>query len=273
MNFKQFWQVFVLSFYSSSLYIAVANKWKHWGLRFLFQLSIISSVIYTIIIFMLIFFINPEKGKLAEFLKQIPEIDISIKNTAFIDENLNSPQKIKFKEKDFIIIDLTVDSPSDSQVVLFFFSKNKVILNFNGFIEEIPYQEIAKISNQTILTYKSWIMLINSIKSQILPRIIILGITFGTVILFFISACFSMFYASIAKVILSFTKSNLDLKTLFRLANIAQAPAGALSMMAFGFFFLTEEFGMLQKIVNYSYIFYFTRAIMLNHNMVYKRKG
>lgn len=272
MNFRQFWRIFALSFHSPSLYLAVANNWKHWGLRYLLQLSIILSILYVTILFLIVFSFDPEKGRVAELLKQIPEIDISNKNATFVDENLNSIQNIQLKDTIFITIDFTIENPNNKHTTIFSFNKSKITMNFAGLREEIFYEEIAKTFKLSILDHQAWITLINYLKLKILPSLIILGITCGSLILFFISACSSLFYACFAKIILSFTKSDMDLKSLFRLANIAHGPEKLLSAIALIPIIFNKSSDLILTIASYSYLFYFVSSIVLNQRISSKNK-
>ena len=76
MNLKNFYRIYILSFYSTEAYIVIAEKWRHWGLGFLLYLSLFVSAVSTIGFFILLSLVDFNSKPVVELLDQIPIIQL-----------------------------------------------------------------------------------------------------------------------------------------------------------------------------------------------------
>jgi hypothetical protein len=262
VNFKQFFQCFRLSFYSASFYLAVAKKWQNWGLRFLLQLSLLIGSFSSLVMFFYILSFDVGNNSISNFLQSIPEIKIDQGKAVFIDEEIKQPVIIKANNQIFINLDLS-DNANYAPKAVFNLFKDRITLNFNQFDIPMDYQYLVNITGQEVINYKAWVKILQFIKRMLLSIILILGFTLVPLTSFIFMLIKSVFYALLANLFLRFGSNQIDLKGLIRLANIAQAPASAISCITSFIFLFTGYFPFVQSLVSSLYVFYFVWAILI----------
>ncbi len=264
MNIKDFFRIFLLSFYSSTLYINVACKWRNWGLKFLLQLSIFISITSTFILLLILYSINFKDLGL-DIEKKFPQLNIENNIASFKDE-LKSPVKIKNNNQDVIIVDLDINDSINYNNAIMVFTKDKLEINlFKNKIYSLNYEELSKITKVKIIDGDLIIELAEIGKRYSIMFLWLVGIPLGSLIYFGLSLLKSGFYAMLASVIFKFSNNSLSFKQLFRLANIVQAPAAIFSVLSP---FLLVIFGpnsLIQNILSSLYIVYFLYAISVNN--------
>lgn len=266
MNLKTFWRIFTLSFYSPELYIAIASKWKHWGLNFLLKLSILMATIYSISLFLFIYSFNLNEPILKDFLSQIPDLKIENNLAEFVDDSLKSPIRIKLNDnaRDLIIVDLAITESNKYSYNGMIFTKDRIDFNFNdASIFSIHYKDLLKIYNIKVLNEESIISLLTEGKKRVLGTLLCLGIPVGSFLCFILTLMKSLFYASVASVVMKIIGGNLNFKQLTRIAIISQTPAIIFTMLSSMLLFRIGLDSVIQSVMGAIYIFYFVSAVLL----------
>ena len=263
MNLQKFFKILVLSFYAPSLYIAVASKWKHWGLGFLLRFSILVSFTTSRTLFILISMINFNQDSIRNLLNQIPEMKIYQDKASFLDESLKSPIYIG-SSKNMIVIDLDSKTAEKYPQNLLTFSGYEITLNiFKSSPFTISYNDFLEGRDVKIINTENLLAFLFEIKKKILGIILVLGISLGSIIYFVLSLIKSLFYASIASICAGLFKLNLDFKQLTRLAVMANAPSFIISTGFSILFFGNQITDIEQFLASSIYLLYFLGGIII----------
>jgi hypothetical protein len=261
MTIKDFWKIIILSFYSRELYIVIGRKWKHWGLGFLFRLSLLVTSVVSLMLLLFLFSFDIKDSSVMAVLDQIPEMRIENNKAVLVDENIKLPLKIKLPDivQDIVIIDLSISDADKYQQNVIVFTSDRLSLNFKG-MDPIAasYEEL----NMKHINTNSLIDLLGEIKGKSLGIILILGVPVGALLFFCITLLKSLFYASVASVFIRFSNKSLDFKQLTRLSVISNAPAIIGSAVLIILLFNTPIAGLLAPITDSLYLLYFIFAVI-----------
>jgi hypothetical protein len=269
MTLKNFWKILILSFYSSSLYIDIANKWRHWGLGFLIRMSILMASVSSLTLFFTISMFDLNNPSVSEILNQIPQMKIEKNSAHFIDTNIKSPLRIKSLDKEIIIVDLDIQSADLYKQNSIIFTSDRIAFNLaESSVFNVTYEDL----NLNLINPEILVKLINEWKKTILGSLLLLGITLGSLICFMLTLLKSLFYASISNVVMRIINGNLDFKQLTRLAIIAQAPSLIASTISSVLFFNLISNSIIQSIISSIYIFYFIFAVSICNKALSKNK-
>lgn len=265
MDLKKFFHIFILSFYSPSLYIQIAHKWRHWGLNYLLKLSILVTLVSTITISAITLSFNFNNPTIINLLDQIPEIDIKNNQAQFVNEGIRSPVRIKLENssKDIIIIDLAISSAESYNQEAIIFTNDRIAFNFQGSSLEIFYPDLLNSTGIDKLKTDTLLDLLNQSKKKILSVLLLLGIPLGSLVCFAFIFIKATFYSSIASILLRFTKGKLNFKQLTRIAIISITPSLVISTIMSLFFIHLSLNPVVQNIISYIYIFYFVYTVTL----------
>lgn len=259
MNLKLFFYIFRLSFYSSTLYIEVAQKWKHWGLNYLLKLSILVTFIATITLSITVTSFEFNNPTIIKILDQIPELEINNNIAKFANDTLKSPIRIKPENlnKDLIIVDLDISSAAAFNQDSIIFTSDRITFNLQGSSIEIYYTDLLHDTGITKLKTDTLLELLKQGKSKLITILIFLAIPLGSLLCFIFILIKAAFYASIASIILRFTNGKLNFKQLTRIAILSVTPSIIISTFISLFFIKLSLNPITQGVISYIYIFYF----------------
>lgn len=265
MSLKNFFQIIILSFYSSSFYNEIGNKWRHWGLNYLLKFSIFTTAVSTILLTIMVIAFDFNNPAIIELFNRIPELRIEKNIAHFIDDDMKSPVRISLpNSKEFIIVDLDLSDANkyDQNVVVF--TSDRLAFNLEGSNSfDILYSDLLEGTNINIINTDSLVKLLNNSKKRILGVLLFLGVPLGSLIFFAITLFKSLFYSSVTAVLMKvLDKEKLDLKKLTRLAIISQTPAVVISVIIS---LLYIQFGLnatVQSAISYIGLFYFVFAVL-----------
>jgi hypothetical protein len=265
MNFRNFWQIIILSFHSANLYLSVANKWKHWGLNFLLRFSTLISIIVSIILFT--FIASTNFNKYSSVFDQTPELSIKNDQASLVDDNIILPSHIKIPDtnQDIIIIDLSITNADKYQQNIIVFTKDRIALNIiDSGSFAITYHDLLQGSDIKIINTQSLIELFQNGKNKLLTIILILGVPIISLTYFMVTILKAALYAFIASALAKLLKYNLSFKQLTRLAVIVNTPATVISFILMLVFFKTGIFNKATAIIiDNVYLFYFVCVFTL----------
>ena len=264
MNFRSFWQIVTLSFYSPELYLTVARKWQHWGLGFLLRLSMLVATISSVLLFILLSSFDFSDLKLAPLFDQIPEIRIEKNLASLVDEKIKLPLRLKLPniDQEIVIFDFSITDAEQYKQNIIVFTKDRIAFNFlNSPSFAVSYQEFD--GKLQLINGEYLIKFLNEVKKSLLGMILFLGIPVGSLVCFFFNLFKSLFYASIAHIIIRISGGNLDFKQLTRIAVIANGPAIIISIALSLLFFATPVASIAQAVANSLYVFYFVFAVVI----------
>lgn len=261
MNWKMFFKVLFLSFYSRSFYLEVLTKWKHWGLGFLLRFSMLITLVIAVILFGLISTIDFRGEVIQNIIKQIPEIEITESKANFVNKDIKSPVHIG-TNSNFMVVDLDNNSIEKYPDYLLVFNAYGITLNaIDSSPFTVSYQDLLKNSEFNIINDISLTSFLTKGQRYALTIILLVGFSLGTLVYFLLALLQVVFYASIAFIFSNILKYKLNLKQLTRLAVIVYAPAIIISNILVLICFL---FGLIQDsqfIFNMVYLLYFAGII------------
>jgi hypothetical protein len=266
MSLKNFWQIIILSFHSSNLYITIVNKWQHWGLGFLLRFSVLVSIIASSLLFTLVGLTN--FNNVSRYLNTMPELKINNNAEAsLINPQIKLPLEIKSPDsnKDIIIVDLDITNAYKYQQNIIVFTKDRISFNFVGANDvSILYKDLLAGTDIKTLNQSSIIELLKSNQEKLLGTILILGVPVGSLLYFLLTLVKSMLYAFPASILAKILKRDLTFKQLTRLAVIVSAPAIIIS--AFLVLILLSigiNLNITRAIIDNIYLFYFVYAFFV----------
>ncbi len=267
MTLKQFFQIIILSFYSSGLYLNVTKKWQHWGLGFLLRFSILVAIITSIVSLIFVASFDFSNSSLTPLINQIPELKIENDKASLVDDKTILPLQIQYPgtNKVVVIIDLSIDSADKYQQDVVVFTSDRVAFNFVASTNAIAisYHDLLLGSSITSITPQNLISILTANQQKIIGIILFLGVPVGSLIYFLLTLLRSLFYAAMAGVMVRLLNFNLDYKQLVRLAIIANVPTVILTTMLSLIFFATSFAYYIQFITDSLYLGYFMWVVML----------
>lgn len=261
MKLIEFFRIIKLSFYSPSVYLAVANNWKHWGLGFLLRFSILVSIITSISLLIVVSSVDFKSAPISSIIEQIPDMNVIENKVSFVNQDLKSPITIANNISP-IIVDLeakSIEAHSENFVVFTPYGITLNIIEANPF--SISYADFLQEANATLVNSDSITSFLIKNQRKILVMILLLGVSFGSLVYFILTLLKILFYSSMASIFATLFKLNLDFKQLTRLAVIANAPAFILSTI-FMLVFYSNKLADLEQIIATSlYLLYFIFAV------------
>ena len=267
MTLKNFYQIIISSFYSPTLYLTVAQKWRHWGLGFLLRFSILLAVISSIMLFISIASMDiANSSSFASLINQIPELKIEKGKASIVNEQIKLPLQIKFLNNNIniITVDLNITDAERYPRDMIIFTSDRVTFNFVEAANiSILYDNLFKDKETQIITPESILTLLTVYQKKLLGIIFILGIPVGSLFYFLLILLKSFFYASLASIITKLVNYNLNLQQIVRLAIIVNAPFTIISTLLLFLFFGTNFSSIAEYISNCVYLFYLVFAIRL----------
>lgn len=266
MSLKNFFHIIVLSFYSSSFYNEIGDKWRHWGLNYLIKLSILITAITTILLSIIVMSFDLNHPAIIEILNKIPELKIEKNIAHFIDDNLKSPVRISLVDgsKELIIVDLDLSDAKKYDQNIVVFTSDRLSFNLEGSNSfDVLYTDLLEGTNINIINTASLVKLLNNSKKRILEVLLFLGVPLGSLIFFAFTLFKSLFYSSITAILMKvLNKENLDLKKLMRLAIISQTPAVVISIIALSLYIQLGFSTVVQSTIGYIELSYFIFAVL-----------
>lgn len=266
MSLKKFWEIFLLSFYSKDLYIAVSEVWQNWGLRYLLNLSIFLVIITNCVFFINLYFFDFNQPEIINLLDKIPEFTIENNDAKANDSSIKYPVRIKSElsgNQDLIIVDLNIKEADQYKQNVIVFTKDRIAFNFiDNPSFDLAYNDVFKNNTKIEFNTKSIIEIMSSLRNKMLGILIVLGIPLGSLIMFIVLLIKALFYASVTNVFLKISNKIWDIKKLTRIAIVSNTPALIVSVFLTTMFFQYSLTSTSQFLIGSIFMFYFAFAII-----------
>lgn len=276
MSLKKFWKIFLLSFYSKDLYIAVSEAWQNWGLKYLLNLTIFLTFITNSIFFINLYFFNFNGAEVTKLLDQMPVFTITNNEAKANDSNIKYPVRIKSdlnSNQDVLIIDLNIQEADQYKQNAIVFTKDRIVFSFvDNPSFDISYNDLFGKNAKIEINTKSIIEILESLRKKMLGILLILGIPLGSLIMFAALFIKALFYASVANLFLQFSNSSWSIKKLTRIAIVSNTPALIISVIFTTMFFQYSLTGTAQFLIGSIFMIYFAFAI-ISYSQFYKAKN